>query len=674
MPDILSPAGRAGLGNIAARSLLLPPVNLYPERQELRSHWLDPVESVVRLAATTAAAPFLRLRLRRLTRKADRFGARMAALDDHALAETTKQLRHELRRHGLVDRMIPEAFAVIREHSHRVLGLRHHKVQLLGGLTILDGALAEMETGEGKTVTATLAAGTAAMAGIPVHIVTVNDYLAVRDAETMGSLFARLGLTVGTIQHGLSPDERRRAYACDIVYASNKEIVFDYLRDRVKLGGHPRNMHLKLHRFLGTGGTGDGLVMRGLHYAIVDEADSVLIDEARTPLILSRETDAAAERAWAEQAHRLGDELVEGRHYRIIRDERRIELTETGRKHLEELGERVGGAWLNRIRREQAVRQALTARILFTSGDQYLVQDGKVVIVDEYTGRIMAERSWNDGLHQLVEVKEGVEVTSRKEAIARMTYQRFFRRYRRLAGMTGTAREVRAELSAVYRLRVEPVPTNVPSRKIRLPVWICLTEADKWQRIVERAAALHAEGRPVLIGTRSVATSETVSQHLLTAGLAHDVLNAKDDGREAEIIAEAGKLGHITVATNMAGRGVDIVLGAGVAGAGGLHVILTERHDSKRIDRQLEGRTARRGEPGSTEAILSLEDSLLDLVERSYLKRLGGAGGLTGRFSATWLFRLAQRRAERHHSRARRILLDQDRRLSTILAFSGKPE
>ena len=671
MPEALRAGGPQGA--VGTAPLLLPPVRVYPERDDPRSHWLDSVEAPARRVGNRISDPFRKLGYARLTSAAERLESGISGRSDATLAEEATRLRHELRRHGPVGRLVPRAFATVREQARRVLGLRHHRVQLLGGLAILEGAVAEMETGEGKTLTATLPAATAAMAGIPVHVVTVNDYLARRDAETMGPLYARLGLTVGCVVHGLQPDERRRAYACDVTYASNKEIAFDYLRDRVRLGGRSRDTRLKLDRFLGAGGAGE-LVMRGLHYAIVDEADSVLVDEARTPLILSRETDAAAERAWAEQAHALTDRLEEGRHWRLVRDERRVELTASGRLRLEQAASALGGVWLNPIRREHGVAQALSARVLFDRGDHYVVRDGKVVIVDEYTGRIMDERSWSDGLHQLVEVKEGVEVTSRKDAMARMTYQRFFRRYLRLAGMTGTAREVAGELSAVYRLRVVRVPTNTPSRRTRRGAAICPTEAAKWQAIVERAAALQRAGCPVLVGTRSVAASETLSGRFAAAGLPHQVLNAKEDAREAEIIAVAGEAARITVATNMAGRGVDIALGDGVAARGGLRVILSERHDSARIDRQLEGRTARRGEPGSTEAILSLEDPLLQLYGSPLLKRLAGAGSRLGRALARLHFGRAQRRAERSHSRARRILLEQDRRLGTILAFTGKPE
>lgn len=653
---------------------VLPQLRVYPEREEPRHHWLDPAENIARYISERVGAPIFKLRLRRLQRRVLRQGRAIAALDDSTLDIRVAACRAEMRRRGMTDPCVAEAFALIREMSRRVLGLYHHPVQVLGALAMVRGAVAEMETGEGKSLTATLAAGAAGLAGRPVHVITVNDYLAERDATTMEPLYARLGLSVGVVKHGIYPPERRKIYARDIVYASNKEIAFDYLRDRVKLGRPPRNMSLKLRSLFGASEHGGGLVLRGLHFAIVDEADSVLIDEARTPLILSRETDAEAERIWAETAHRLADALFRDSDYTLIHSERRVDLTKRGRETLERLGRRQGGIWTNRIRREQAVRQALTAREMFINGDHYIVADGKVVIVDEYSGRIMEERSWNDGMHQLVEVKEGVEVTPRKDVMARMTYQRFFRRYLHLAGMTGTAREVASELSSVYRLPVVSVPTNKPSQRKRLPLRIYRTDDEKWRAIGQRVARVHEAGRPVLLGTRTVAASEHASTALAALGLAHDVLNAKNEDSEAEIIAGAGEAGRITVATNMAGRGVDIELGDGVAEAGGLHVILSERHDSKRIDRQLEGRTARRGEPGSSETLLSLEDALLRPLDRPVLRRLALLPGPPGRRAARRLFRAAQKQAEKSHARARRLLLDQDRRVGTMLAFTGKPE
>lgn len=647
---------------------------LYPERAERPENWGDRVETLITSWPMSVWPRIRQARVTGLVRAVNRQEAGFEAMDDEALRNQSADLRAELHRYRLREDLIVRAFALIREASRRRLGLRHHDVQLCGGFALLNGLVAEMDTGEGKTLTATLAAATAALAGIPVHIVTVNDYLAQRDAKTMGQLYRALGLTVGTIFHGLSPVERRAAYACDITYASNKEIAFDYLRDRLSLGNRSQNLTIKLQRFYGERKRSDRVVMRGLHFAIVDEADSVLVDEARTPLIISRETDARGERAWAEDALRLADELVVGRDYRILKDERRIELTKQGRDHLAELGEAWGGVWGSRVRREEGVRQALTARHLFQKGDHYLVRDGKVDIVDEYSGRIMADRSWSEGLHQLVEVKEGCEVTSRKLPVARMTYQRFFRRYRRLAGMTGTAREVTREFWNVYRLPVVRMPTNRPLRRRRLGTWICRSADEKWNRIVQRTAELNRQGRPVLIGTRSVVASETVSECLSEAGLEHVVLNANQDRNEAEIIADAGKRGRITVATNMAGRGVDIRLEEGVEALGGLHVILSEMHDARRIDRQLEGRCGRQGESGTTEVILSLEDPLLELISGVILGRLAHLGGAVGWRSGLVLFRRAQRRAERSHARARHELMKQDRKLGRLLAFSGGME
>ena len=651
----------------------LPPLVLYPERAEQPENWTDGIE------ATVYAGP--RAVRRWLDRRGvGRFVAAVNALEAGLMTVTEKELQAEaaelraaLLCDGFEDALVARCFALVREQSRRELGLRHHDVQIRGGLALLNGAVVEMMTGEGKTLTATLAVATAALSGQPVHVVTVNDYLAERDAGTMTPLYRRLGLTTGVITHELQPEQRQAAYACDITYASNKEIAFDYLRDRIALGNQPSNMRLKLHQ-LERETSGRQVVMRGLHFAIVDEADSVLVDEARTPLIISRETSAADEQRWAEVALELTGKLEEDVDFRIVMDERRIDLLDAGRAKLIELGEELGGIWQSRIRCEQSVRQALTALFLFQRGDQYLVQDGKVQIVDEYTGRIMADRSWSEGLHQLVEAKEGCEITGRKMPMARMTYQRFFRRYRQLSGMTGTAREVAAELRSVYGLQFTEIPTNLPLRRTHLPTRICLTEEAKLQAVVEQATRLHREGRPVLIGVRSVMASAAVSEALSAAGLEHELLNAANDKEEAEIIAAAGQPGRVTVATNMAGRGVDIRLGADVAEQGGLHVILSERHDAGRIDRQLEGRCARAGDPGTTERILSREDALLQLASPGVLALLAYLPERFARWLGLGLFEWVQRKAERSHFRARTALLKQDSKLGDLLAFSGNLE
>jgi preprotein translocase subunit SecA len=657
-----------------ARPWLLPPPVLLPQREERKTHLLDRIETVI---AGVPALLLPRLWCRRLSRivaMTNQRGARLRRAADAALAEEARELRRLLHSSGLRIELVARTFALIRELSDRTVGLRHFDVQVLGGFTLFNCMIAEMETGEGKTLTATLAAGTAALAGIPVHVITVNDYLAARDAETMGPIYRALGLNVGVIVHGKSPAERRGAYACDVTYATNKEIAFDYLRDRLVLGKRSENLRLKLERLHGESGRWAQVVMRGLHYAIVDEADSVLIDEARTPLIISGTPQGIDDRRWADEALALAGKLVNGDHYRVFHDERRVELTNSGVDQVTTLGQELGGLWCSRIRREESVRQALTAIHLFEAGIQYIVREGKIQIVDEYTGRIMPDRNWNEGLHQLIEAKERCDVTERKAPLARISYQRFFRRYQRLAGMTGTAREVAGELWAVYRLPVIAIPTHRPVRREDRPALVCATMAQKLHTIVGRAASLSAAGRPVLIGTRSIAASEALSRCLEQAKLPHVVLNATQDQNEADIIAQAGKAGRITVATNMAGRGVDILLGEGVAEKGGLCVILSERHDAGRIDRQLIGRCGRQGEPGTTEAILSLDDALLHVIGwPAVLRSIRQLIPAESRY-ARYIFDFAQRRAEHVHSRIRRLLLASDQRLGTLLAFSGEME
>jgi preprotein translocase subunit SecA len=633
----------------------------YPERTEPRRGWLD--RSVAPLHGALARAGARWRRWRRFVQPVAAEGRRLQGLGADALRRRADELRGELRRAGFRDDLVVAAFALVREVAARTLGERHFDVQLIGGRVLLDGMVAEMETGEGKTLTATLPACTAALAGVPVHVVTVNDYLAVRDADWMRPIYSALGLTVGVIVHGLDPARRRAAYACDVTYCTNKEVAFDYLRDRITLGHQPHRAQLLIERLYG-GPTAriERLLHRGLHYAIVDEADSVLVDEARTPLIISGGGGNAIERRVYGEALDLAARLVRSRDFTLDERERAVQLTAGGQARLEDLARPLNGIWGGRHRREDLTRQALTALHLIARDKDYLVKDDKVQIIDEYTGRVMADRSWEQGLHQLLEVKEGCAVTPRNEPLARISYQRFFRRYLRLAGMTGTAREVAGELWAVYRLAVVRVPTNRPLRRRNHGDRVYATAAAKWQAVVERIAALHAQGRPVLVGTRSVAASEHLSRLLEAAGLPHHVLNARQDAGEATVVARAGERGAISVATNMAGRGTDIKLGPGVVALGGLHVIATERHEARRIDRQLFGRAGRQGDPGSYESIVSLEDELVVVY----------GSGLRRRSLGT--VRRAQRRAQRVHSRMRRDLLRFDEQLASTLAFSGRPE
>jgi preprotein translocase subunit SecA len=567
---------------------------------------------------------------------------------------------------------------LVREVAGRTLGERHFDVQLVGGRILLEGMVAEMQTGEGKTLTATLAACTAALAGVPVHVITVNDYLARRDAEWMSPVYSALGVTVGVVVHGMDHAARRAAYESDVTYVTNKEVAFDYLRDRLAIGPRTSRTLLQLERLAGDETRAGKLVLRGLCYAIVDEADSVLIDEARTPLIISRGGDAGDERRVYTTALALADRLAAGRDYVIDERDRAVRLTEPGIVRLVEMTEPLTGVWAGRRRREELVRQALTARHLFQCDRHYLVRDEKVHIIDEFTGRLMSDRSWEHGLHQLIEVKEGCPVTAPHDALARISYQRFFRRYLRLAGMTGTAREMAAELWSVYRLPVVSIPPNRPLDRRRDRDRVYATADVKWRAVVRRIAGLHRKGRPILIGTRSVVASEQLSELLGAAELPHRVLNARQDKEEAEIIARAGEPGQITVATNMAGRGTDIRLAPGMAERGGLHVIATERHEAGRIDRQLFGRCGRQGDPGSYQAFVSLEDEIVAVYASPIARALARLAirmlGRSGVRFASLVVRRAQRAAERLHSRGRRDLLEHDEHVETALAFAGRPE
>jgi preprotein translocase subunit SecA len=663
---------------VTGRSIALGVVRgAYPEREEERLSKLDDFGE--RLAGAVAG------RIRSQRRPWRRFPALVAnhaegleELSDEALRGAADELRPRLRQQGFEDGVVARAFALVREAATRTLGQRHFDVQLAGGWVLLHGIVAEMETGEGKTLAATLPASTAALAGMPVHVVTVNDYLASRDAETMGPLYRMLGLTVGTVVTEMDPAARRAAYACDVTYCTNKQLVFDYLWDRISLGGRPGRTRLKIERLGGHTRRTDELLHRGLHFAIVDEADSVLVDEARTPLIISERSDDTLEQELYRTAVELAGELERDRDFAIDDRENHLDLLEPGRSRLAELAEPLGGIWVGRLRREALVGQALVALHCYHRDHQYLVQEEKIAIIDEYTGRLMPDRSWEHGLHQMMEVKEGLPVTGRQDPRARISYQRFFRRYLRLAGMTGTAREVAGELSSVYRLPVVTIPTNRPVQRCFVGERVLPTAEEKWRAVVERIEEVYDAGRPVLVGTRSVAASDHLSQLLEEAVLPHRVLNARQDREEADIIAKAGEPGQITIATNMAGRGTDIQLAPEVVERGGLHVIATELHEARRIDRQLFGRCGRQGDPGSFESIASLEDELFETHADPLSRWIAGAGARDesriGRSALEFSLRRCQRAAERLHSRARKSLLERDTRLDSLLAFSGRPE
>ena len=642
----------------------------YPEREDVRESWLD--------RTTSAAFGALYQRFgpnhldRGFLRQVARASEGLELLTTHKLSEMATVLRRDLHRNGLRPDLVASAFAVIREVSGRTLGMRHFDVQLLGGWAMMRGKVAEMETGEGKTLTATLPAATAALAGIPVHIITVNDFLVARDAAWMKPLYDVLGLSVGTILEGMGPTDRRRAYGCSITYCTNKQVVFDYLKDRLLLQQENRALHLKIEALHRADPRVSRLMMRGLCFAVVDEADSVLVDEARTPLIISGGRGAGDEERVYRQALGAARRMLAGRDYLVSERERHVDLTDLGRAHAARLTNRYGGVWNVPGHRENIVHQALAALHLHLRDKHYIVDEGQVRIVDEYTGRVMADRSWERGLHQMVEAKEGLEISGRQETLARISYQRFFRRYLKLAGMTGTAREVAGELWAVYGLNTVRIPTNRPqARKIHGDL-LYPTSRAKWQAIAEQVAELHNSGRPVLVGTRSVADSEHISGLLNEAGIQHSVLNARQNRTEAEIVAQAGQPGRVTVATNMAGRGTDIRLAPGVGEAGGLFVIASERHEAGRIDRQLFGRSGRQGDPAEGQAMVSLDDELVRSVFGSLLDRLrsGHLPGWLGRILFSW----AQRTTERRHSAIRKRLLHSDESLQDLLAFSGRGE
>ena len=615
--------------------------------------------------------------LKRVIAHVDRHERTMKAATDGELTAFARRMRSRLRRDGFVPELVGECFALVREAASRTIGQRHFDSQLMGGWALLQGKLIEMDTGEGKTMAATLPACTVALAGYPVHVITVNDYLAGRDAEEMRSLYEFLGLSVGAVVQGMPKPDRREAYARSVTYCSNKELAFDYLRDRVALAHRGSRLHLALGNISRVDARSEGLVLRGLYYGIIDEADSVFIDEARTPLILSASTGAAEEKEQFSLALEFGRSLEPHVDFSTNLAERSISLTPAGRETLAECVADLGGVWTSARAREELVTQALTALILYKRDQHYVVSDGKVQIVDESTGRVMPDRSWERGLHQLIEVKEECEPTLRRETLARLTYQRLFRRYVHLSGMTGTAREVAREVRSVYGLDVVRIPLHRPSRRKYFRPIVCVTRSDKWLKVADAVARLALDGRPVLIGTRSVKASEEVSAVLAARGIEHALLNAKQDQEEANVITLAGQASRITVATNMAGRGTDIRLGQGVADRGGLHVILTEFHESQRVDRQFFGRCARQGDPGSCQAIVSLEDEIYAInVPKATpaLRRLCEKTAGVPQALHNLLRRVAQARAEHRNAYVRMQNVRHDGRLDKVLAFSGRGE
>ncbi|HEX5445002.1 MAG TPA: preprotein translocase subunit SecA [Pirellulales bacterium] len=596
--------------------------------------------------------------------KTNDYEPELKALSDHELRKRSLSLRYRAKSQEPLERLLPEAYALVREAGRRTLNMRHFDVQILGGIAMHHHAIVEMQTGEGKTLTATLAMYLNGLTGKGVHLATVNDYLARRDAQWMGPIYEILGMSVGIIETQMQQPARRKAYAADITYGTAKEFGFDFLRDRLLL----RRINEGLTDFLGGmlgqqgAGSAEEPVQRGAHFVVVDEADSILIDEARTPLIISalptEEEKIAVEcYRWSSK---VADEFEDEEHYDYDHEKQSVELTPAGRQLVRTLPKPTAMDAVGMFTIYEYVERAIKVNRAFTLDRQYVNRDGEIVIVDEYTGRLAEGRKWRDGIHQAIEAKEGVEVTVATGQAARVTVQDFFLRYDKLTGMTGTAISSARELRKIYKVDVIAIPTNRPAIRQRLPDAIFGTSDQKWAAIVEEVRELHAQGRPVLIGTRSIDKSVHLSELLNEAGIEHQVLNAHQVAAEADIVARAGQRGRVTVSTNMAGRGTDIKLGDDVSDLGGLHVILTEMHDSARVDRQLIGRCGRQGDPGTFRQYLSLDDDILlnglgpDRAERLEEQGKTSAGPYD---HLGGLYRKAQRIIERRHFRDRRVLM-----------------
>ena len=565
-------------------------------------------------------------------------------LSDANLVAKTDEFKRRLQKGETLDDILPEAFAVVREASKRVLGMRHFDVQLIGGICLHRGNIAEMRTGEGKTLVATLPVYLNALTGEGVHVVTVNDYLATRDSEQMGRLYNFLGLSTGLIVANLDFNQRKEAYACDITYGTNNEFGFDYLRD---------NMVSDVSQ----------MVQRPLNYAIVDEVDSILIDEARTPLIISGPGQRSTDNYY--KLAKIVPHLVKDEDYTIDEKQKTIAPTDSGIAKVEKM---LGVENLydsENIELNHLLGASLRAYAMMHRDTDYVVKDGEVVIVDEFTGRLMFGRRYSDGLHQAIEAKEGLKVERESQTLASVTFQNYFRMYKKLAGMTGTAKTEEKEFIDIYGLEVLPIPPNKPLARIDLPDQIFKTKAAKYRAVVRNAVERHQTGQPILIGTTSITQSEELSDMLLRSGVPHKVLNAKHHEKEAEIVADAGQMGMVTIATNMAGRGTDITLGEGVPELGGLAILGTERHESRRIDNQLRGRAGRQGDPGSSQFFLSLEDDLM---------RIFGADNITGIMDKlgmeedepiehsliTKSIERAQKKVEDHNYNIRKYVLEYD--------------
>ena len=627
-------------------------------------------------------------RLKAIAARVEKLEPEIHALSAARLREEVMVLRDEARIGKLEGEKLDRALAVTREAVLRAIGKRPFPVQIMGAAAMIHGWVAEMATGEGKTLTAAMAASILAWGGRPVHVITVNDYLVQRDAELMGPIYQIMGMNVGYVTHETEPPNRIENYRRNVVYVTSKELVADFLRDQIQLDMLAKHRPITQERegtawggqdalgllrtpaqasaaMMATGQMNARLTMPGLNRVIVDEADSLLIDEAVTPLIISNSPDDEANATLYRAADELAEMLEINRDFVIDFTVRNIDLTQRGQDRLDELADAThqGEFWKGRRRREEVVTQALVAKHCYVKDEQYLItEDQKVQIIDEFTGRVMADRSWRHGLHQAIEVKENVPLTADKENLARLSFQRFFRQYPAMSGMTGTAWESAPELWQIYQRQVVRIPTNKPCIRKQLRTQMYDTMEQKWEGVVRRVIELNETGVPVLIGTRSVLASQEVSKRLAAAGKPHRVLNATQTKAEAEIVAQAGGQGQITVATNMAGRGTDIILGRGMAELGGLSVISTEPHGSGRVDRQLFGRAARQGDPGTAQMFACAEDDLFlrhAARQRKFWRLIG----------ANRLIKICQRRAENLARFNRKQVLKNDDWMDEALPF-----
>jgi len=583
-------------------------------------------------------------RIRIFADQANSFESSIQQLSDDELRQKTDEFKSRLKEGETMDDLLPEAFAVVRETGLRTLNMRHFDVQFIGGVVLHEGKIAEMKTGEGKTLVATLPVYLNALTGKGVHVVTVNDYLAKRDSEWMGAIYKFLGLTVGRIYHDMPEEERKEAYGCDVTYGTNNEFGFDYLRDNMKFSS-------------------EQFVQRELNFAIIDEVDSILIDEARTPLIISGPAEESTSKYY--EANAIIPKLRKEKDYQIEEKSKTAALNDDGIATVEKLLNIDNLYDPGNIEILHCVQQALKAHALFKNEVDYVVKDGEVVIIDEFTGRMMSGRRYSDGLHQALEAKEGVNIENENQTLASITFQNYFRMYDKLSGMTGTADTEAAEFSSIYNLEVVVAPTNMEMVREDCADLIYRTEQEKFEALIDEIRECNELGQPVLVGTISIEKSELLGRYLKKYGIKHNVLNAKHHEKEAEIIAQAGQNGGVTIATNMAGRGTDIVLGEGVADLGGLHIIGTERHESRRIDNQLRGRSGRQGDAGSSRFYLSLEDDLMRIFgsERisGLMAKLGMENGqpiehpMVSKAVAN-----AQKKVEAHNFDIRKHLLEYD--------------